>query len=199
MFGEGFERLSEEQKRRVRDALARAWGSPEVAKAREEMMQANDRMKEAIHRALKEVDPEIASLLARMRGPDSWGERGEAMPLPEPGSPDFPRAVVARLEREMLMFAPPEWREKARQLHGRLMEGPAVREALERLRAAPPEQRMRATEELRRIYRDAAGDEIRKLRPRLPEEGQGSAREPAPAAERSPTEGAKPAEGPAAP
>ena len=132
-------------------------------------MRANDRMKEAIHRALKEVDPEIATLLAKMRGPEPWGSRGDSPPLPEPGSPDFPRAVVGRLEREMLMFAPPEWREQARQLHGRLMELTGVREALERLRAAPPEQRMRAMEELRRTYREAAGEEIRKLRQRAQE------------------------------
>jgi hypothetical protein len=126
MYGEGFERLSEDQKRRVRDALAKAWGRPEVADARDRMMKANEEMREAIHGALKEIDPEIATLLANMRGPEPWGGRGEMPKMPPPDSPDFPNAVVKRLEMEVLIFSPPDRREEARSLHGTLLGQPEI-------------------------------------------------------------------------
>jgi hypothetical protein len=66
MFGEGFERLTEEQKVRVREALGKAWGRPEVSEARDRMMKANEEMRDAIHAALKEIDPEMAMLLANV-------------------------------------------------------------------------------------------------------------------------------------
>ena len=160
MFGDGFERLTEEQKGRVREALGKAWGRPEVSEARDRMMKANEEMRDAIHAALKEIDPEIATLLASMRGPEPWGGRGEMPKMPPAESPDFPGAVVKRLEMELLAFSPPERREEARKLHGRLLEMPEIRVAVEKLNEASVGDRMGAMEILRRVYREGVGREI---------------------------------------
>lgn len=164
MFGEGFEKLTEEQKVRVREALGKAWGRPEVSEARDRMMKANDEMRDAIHKALKEIDPEMATLLASMRGPEPWGGRGEMPKMPPADSPDFPGAVVKRLEMELLAFSPPERREEARKLHGRLLEMPAIREAVAKLNEAGIHDRMAAMEILRRVYREGVGRELGKAR-----------------------------------
>jgi hypothetical protein len=164
MFGDGFERLTEEQKVRVREALGKAWGRPEVSEARDRMMKANEEMRDAIHAALKEIDPEIATLLASMRGPEPWGGRGEMPKMPPAESPEFPGAVVKRLEMELLAFSPPERREEARKLHGRLLEMPEIRVAVEKLNEASVGDRMGAMEILRRVYREGVGREIVKGR-----------------------------------
>jgi len=171
MFGEGFEKLSEDQKSRVREALGKAWGRPEVSVARDRMMKANEEMREAIHSALKEIDPEIATLLASMRGPEPRGGRGEMPKMPDAESPDFPGAVVRRLEMELLAFSPPERREEARKLHERLLESPEIREAVEKLNAAPVRDRVAAMEILRRVYREGVGRELGKAREKREGEG----------------------------
>lgn len=166
MYGEGFEKLSEDQKRRVREALAKAWGRPEVAEARDRMMKANDDMRQAIHGALKEIDPEIATLLASMRGPEPWGGRGEPPRMPPPESPDFPREVVKRLEMELMVFSHPDRREELRKLHGVLLGQPEISAAVKRLNEAPVPERMAAMEALRRVYREGVGRMGEKLRER---------------------------------
>jgi len=178
MYGEGFERLSEDQKRRVRDALAKAWGRPEVADARDRMMKANEEMREAIHGALKEIDPEIATLLANMRGPEPWGGRGEMPQMPPPESPDFPNAVVKRLEMELLIFSPPDRREEARTLHGTLLGQPEISAAVKKLKEVAVPERMAAMEELRRLYREGVGKAGAKLRERREGEGREFRRPP---------------------
>jgi hypothetical protein len=173
MYGEGFEKLSEDQKRRVREALAKAWGRPEVAEARDRMMKANDDMRDAIHGALKEIDPEIATLLASMRGPESWGGRGELPKMPPPEAPEFPEAVVKRLEMEMLAFTPPERREEARKLHGVLLAQPEISAAVKKLNEVPVPERVMAMEGLRRVYREGVGRHASKFREKREREGEG--------------------------
>ncbi len=164
MWGEGFDKLSEDQKRRVRDALGKAWGRPEVCAARDKMMAANEEMRQAINQALKEIDPEIAQILEKMRGPEGHGRRGEPPRLPPVESEEFPDAVIRRLEAELLLFSPPERREAAREMHTRLLAMPTVRAAVEKLNAAPVGERLKAMEELRKLYRETVSEEFGKLR-----------------------------------
>ncbi len=164
MWGEGFEKLSEDQKRRVREALGKAWGRPEVAAARDKVMAANDEMRRAIHEALLEIDPETAKILQNMRGPEGFGGRGEPPRLPPVESDEFPAAAIKRLEKELLMFSPPERRESSRELHARLLEKPAVQEAVRRLNAAAVGERLQAMEALRKVYREAVSEEVKKYR-----------------------------------
>lgn len=166
MWGAGFERLSEDQKRRVRDALSKAWGKPEVIGARDRLIEANDMMRRAIHEALMEIDPEIAKILASMKESEGMGGRGEPPRLPPVESPDFPVAALKRLEMELLVFSPPERKEQTRQLLAKMMEMPAVQESVARLKQAPVKDRMRVMEELRRLYREVVGEELKAFRAR---------------------------------
>lgn len=171
MWGAGFERLSEDQKRRVREALGKAWGRPEVAEARDRLMQANETMRKVIHDALMEIDPEIAGVLASMKGPEGRGH-GEPPPrLPPVESPEFPGAALKRLEMELMVFSPPERREETRQLLDRVMQTPAVKEMVNQFRQAPVEERMQVMENLRRLYRETVGEQLRAYRNRNREPG----------------------------
>jgi hypothetical protein len=171
MWGGGFERLSEDQKRRVREALGKAWGRPEVAEARDRMMEANEAMRRVIHEALLEIDPEIAKILATMHGGEGHGGRGEPPQLPPVESPHFPDAAVKRLEMELLVFSPPERREETRQLLTRVLERPQIQEGVKRLKAAPIGERLRVMEDLRKLYREAVGEELKAFRGRSREPG----------------------------
>ena len=164
MWGEGFEKLSEDEKRRVRDALGKAWGRPEVAAARDKLMAANEEMRRVINDAVKEIDPGVAKILHNMRGPEGFPGRGEPPRLPPVEAEEFPSAVVQRLEAELLLFSPPERREAARALHARLISQPAIGDAISRLRNARTGDRISAMEDLRKIYREAVSTELVKLR-----------------------------------
>jgi hypothetical protein len=168
MWGDGFEKLSDDEKRRVREALGKAWGRPEVSAARDRLMVANEEMRRAIHEAVKEIDPEIAKVLAKMRGPEGFGGRGEPPKLPDVASADFPQEVVKRLEAELMMFTPPERRDEVRKVHARLLETPAIRDAVARLNAAAIDDRIRAMEDLRKVYREGVSQEIRRSRNHTP-------------------------------
>lgn len=171
MWGEGFERLSEDHKRRVREALATAWGRPEVTDARDRLMEANEVMRRVIHEALLEIDPEIAKILASMKEHEGMGGRGGPPRLPPVESPDFPAAAIKRLEMEMLVFSPPERKEQTRELLARVLAKPAVQEAVTRLKGASIADRMKVMEELRKLYREVVSEEFKALRARHSETG----------------------------
>ncbi len=197
MWGEGFDKLSDDQKRRVREALGKAWGRPAVSAAREKLMAANDEMRHAIQEALLEIDPEIAKILQNMRGPDGFGGRGEPPPrLPPVEAPEFPDAVVERLENELLVFSPPERREMVPDVHARLLLMPAIKTAIDHLRAVPVADRPQAMEDLRKVYREAVSQEWRRLR-----EGaeKSDSRSPAPQTGEKPAEPASPKSVPSPP
>lgn len=164
MWGEGFEKLSEDEKRRVREALGKAWGRPEVAAARDRLMAANEEMRRVINTAVMEIDPGVAKILHGIRGPDGFPGRGEPPRLPPVEAEEFPTAVVQRLEAELLLFSPPERRDAARELHARLIAQPAIGEAVVRLKNARPGDRLSAMEDLRKVYREAVSTELRKRR-----------------------------------
>lgn len=162
---EGFDKLPEEERRKVRDALDRVWNRPEVIAARDEAMRANDAMRRVIREALEKTDPEAAAILARLE-PRSNFDPGKLPPLPPPEAPDFPEAVVARMASELQAFSRPERRDETRQIHERVMALPTLRTALEQLKAQQGEARIEALHTLRKAYREAVGAEFQAARER---------------------------------
>ena len=124
---DGFDKLPEAERRKVRDALDRVWNRPEVIAARDEAMRANDAMRRAIREALQKTDPEAAAILARLE-PREGFDPSKLPPLPPPEAADFPEAVVARMASELQTFSRPERREETRQMHERVMAQPALRD-----------------------------------------------------------------------
>lgn len=162
---EGFDKLPEEERQKVRDALDHVWNRPEVIAARDEAMRANDTMRRVIREALEKTDPEAAAILARLE-PREGFDPSKLPPLPPPEAAEFPAAVVARMASEMQAFSRPERREETRQIHERVMAQPALREAFEQLKARSGEARIEALHALRKAYREAVGKEFQAARER---------------------------------
>lgn len=162
---DGFDKLPEAERRKVREAFDRVWNRPEVIAARDEAMRANDTMRRVIREALEKTDPEAAAILARLE-PREGFDPSKLPPLPPPETPDFPAAVVARMAAELLAFSRPDRREETRQIHERVMAQPALREAFERLKTGEGEARIEALHALRKAYREAIGAEFQAARER---------------------------------
>jgi len=162
---DGFEKLSEEEKQKVRAAFEKAWQRPEVIASRDKALRANEEMRHTLHTALKEIDPEVVGILEKIKPQFPMDQRG--LPeMPKPESPEFARMAAIRLGAELLSISRPERREETKRFHDRLLQLPAVKEALARLAELPPEQRMEAFRKLRDTYREAAGQEFMKFRER---------------------------------
>ena len=162
---DGFDKLPEPERRKVRDALDRVWNRPEVIAARDEAMRANDTMRRVIREALQKTDPEAAAILARLE-PREGFDPSKLPPLPPPEAPYFPEAVVARMASELQAFSRPERREETRQMHERVMAQPALREAFDLLKTREGEARIEALHALRKTYREAIGAEFQAARER---------------------------------
>jgi hypothetical protein len=162
---EGFDKLPETERRQVREALDRVWNRPEVIAARDEAMRANDAMRRVIRKALEKTDPQAAAILARLE-PRERFDPGQLPPLPQPDAPNFPEAVVARMASELQAFSRPDRQSETRQIHERVMALPALREALEHLKARRGEARIEALHALRKSYREAVGAEFQTARER---------------------------------
>ncbi len=160
---DGFEKLSDAEKRKVRAAFEKAWQRPEVIESRDQAMRANENLRTVLQQALKDIDPEVVGILEKIKPPFPMDQRG--LPeMPKPDSPEFGRMAAIRLGAEMLSIAKPERREETRRFHDRLMQLPQVREALEKLEQLPPDQRLEAFKKLRDTYREVAAQEAMKLR-----------------------------------
>ncbi|MBE2283446.1 MAG: hypothetical protein IAE77_08285 [Prosthecobacter sp.] len=185
---DGFEKLSEEERAKVRAAFDKAWQRPEVIESRDKAMRANEEMRERLRKALQEIDPEVAKILEKVKPPFPMDQRG--LPeMPKPESPEFGRMAMMRLAAEMIAMARPERREETRRFHDRIMQMPRLKEALAKLDQLPPEQRIDAFKKLRETYREVVGQEFAKLRERAAEPREG--RE---GGFRRPPEGGKPLE-----
>jgi Spy/CpxP family protein refolding chaperone len=162
---DGFEKLSEAEKQKVRTAFEKAWQRPEVIESRDKAMRANEEMRNTLHAVLKEIDPEVVGILEKIKPPFPVDQRG--LPeMPKPESPDFARVAAMRLGAEMLSMARPERREETRRFHERIMQLPRVKEAFAKLEQLPPEQRLEAFHKLRDTYREVVGQEFAKVRER---------------------------------
>lgn len=183
---DGFEKLSEAERGKVRAAFEKAWQRPEVIASRDEAMKANEEMRNTLHKALKEIDPEVVGILEKIKPPFPMDQRG--LPeMPKPDSPEFGRMAAIRLGAEMMSVSKPERREETRRFHDRILQLPRVKEALDKLEQLPPDQRMAAFQRLRDVYREAAGEEFKKLREKFDGKEGGGFRRP-------PTEGGNPPE-----
>jgi hypothetical protein len=173
---DGFDKLSEAERQKVRTAFEKAWQRPEVIESRDKAMKANEEMREKLRDALKEIDPDVAAILEKVKPPFPTDQRG--LPeMPNPDSPEFGSMAAMRLGAEILSVARPERREDTRRFHERLMQMPRIREGLAKLDQLPPGERIEAFKKLRDTYREIAGQEFKKLREK-PEAKDGGFRRP---------------------
>jgi hypothetical protein len=163
---EGFEKLPEDEKKRVRAAMEKAWSMPALQQAKDRYMKANEAFRTAMRQALQEADPEVVTILEKIKPQQPPGPR-QLPKLPAPTEEGFAKAAVDRLGMELMAFARPEVREKARGIHEKIMQTPAVVEAADKLFAAPPDKRVEALGKLREAYREAVSKELPSL-PSLP-------------------------------
>ena len=162
---DGFEKLSEGEKQKVRAAFEKAWQRPEVIESRDKALRANEEMRNTLHTALKEIDPEVVGILEKIKPQFPMDQRG--LPeMPKPDSPEFAHMAAIRLGAELQSISRPERREETHGFHERLLQLPRVKEALAKLDALPPAERMEAFKKFREIYREAAGQEFMKFRER---------------------------------
>lgn len=162
---DGFDKLSEDERAKVRAAFDKAWQRPEVIESRDHAMKANEEMREKLRKAVQEIDPEVAKILEKVKPPFPLDQNG--LPeMPKPESPEFGRMAALRLGAEMLSMARPERREETRRFHDRIMQLPRVKEAFSKLEQLPPEQRLEAFKKLRDTYREVVGQEFTKMRER---------------------------------
>ena len=168
--GDGFDRLPDAEKSRVRAAMEKAWSSPELQQAKERFMKANDEFRSAMRIALEKVDPEVVSILEKIK-PEGGPYEPRGWPkLPPPEDDAFVGAAIRRLEIEVFTFARPENREKLRAIHGRVMAMPLVVEAIQKLNQAAPSERIEKLRLLREVYRSAI---VKELPPRAGSEREG--------------------------
>jgi len=174
---DGFEKLSETEKQKVRAAFEKAWQRPEVIESRDKALRANEEMRNTLHNALKEIDPEVVGILEKIKPQFPMDQRG--LPeMPKPESPNFALMAAIRLGAELQSIARPERRDETRRFHERLLQLPRVKEALAKMDALPPGERMEAFKKFREIYREAAGQEFMKFRERGGESKDGFRRPP---------------------
>jgi hypothetical protein len=174
---DGFEKLSEVEKQKVRAAFEKAWQRPEVIEARDKALRANEEMRNMLHGALKEIDPEVVGILEKIKPQFPMDQRG--MPeMPKPDSPNFAHMAAIRLGAELQSISRPERRDETRGFHERLLQLPRVKEALAKLDALPPGERIEAFKRFREIYREAAGQEFMKFRERGGDPKEGGFRRP---------------------
>jgi len=157
---EGFERLPEAEKARVRAAMDQAWTSPELREARDRYMKANEEFRAAMRKALEQVDPGVVAILEKIKPRDGAFDSRNWPKLPPPEDAGFVSAAVHRLEMEVVNFARPESRDRLRAIHGRVMQSPLLVEALKKLTDAPPGERMEMLRQLRETYRMAIVKEL---------------------------------------
>jgi len=175
-FG-GFEKLSEEERTKVRAAFEKAWQRPEVIESRDKAMRANEEMRERLRKAVQEIDPEVAKILEKVKPPFPMDQKG--LPeMPKPDSPEFARMAGVRLGAEMMAMSRPERRDETRRFHDRILQMPRVKEALAKLEQMPPAERLEGFRRLREVYREITGEEFRKLREKYGESKDGPRRPP---------------------
>lgn len=173
--GHSWDSLSEEERRKLREALREVWTDPAVISAREEVSQASNAYHEAIEAAVAAEDPAVAKLLNRVQaarkgrlhdriGEDSLTKHGRRRGDYPMGSPGF-------LEK-----LSPEEQEKFRSAQEAARESEAVREAREELEALREEdkdlrhRRLAAYKRMREAMHEAmvaADPEIEELRERF--------------------------------
>lgn len=158
----GFEKLSEDERRLLREAFSKAWSSPEVAAARDNALKANEQSRRVLHETMKKSDPRIAAILDKMKPPYPVDDRGFPQ-LPPPESPEFAKIATERMRAEMMSIAKPGKHEETRRLHERIMQLPPMKEAVTALDKATPGDRIESFRKIRELYRKLVGEELGRL------------------------------------
>jgi hypothetical protein len=159
----GFEKLSEEERKLMRDAFEKAWKDPKVIEARDQALRANENVRRVLHEAMSKDDAKVAALLEKMKPPFETDDRGFPI-LPRPDSPDFVKVAAARLSAEMLSIAKPGKQEESRRLHEHIMQQPRMREAFVQLLNTPPVERLESLRKVRDLYKQLVGEEFARFR-----------------------------------
>lgn len=171
MKSEEYDKLPETDKKRIREAMDRVWGRPEVIEARERTMKAHAELRETIRTTLAKHDPEVAELLKKVEPDDGYDMR-QLPPMPPVDSDEFPRAITMRLGMDIMMFSKPDRKDATRLFHEKLLTTEPVQKALQEVIAKRGEDRIQASQRLRQVYREAAMQEFQKARgSRPPPEG----------------------------
>jgi hypothetical protein len=153
---EGWDKLSEDDRRSIRHAFESAWEVPAVAAARDRAMHANTEMRDALMAAIKAIDPHAHGLLQQLRPEMPSLPMGMMKPpMPRPEDPDFPQSAINRLRMEMMGFVKPEHRDAAGKLHDKVMHSPEIVAATDALKKAEPSARMDAYKKLHETYKQA--------------------------------------------
>lgn len=145
--------LSEEEKKKLREAVERVWNDAEIVAARERIMKANEDLRAALRTALEKKDPDVVKILEKVKNVMPWDQHRGPPRLPRPEDPNFPRMATARLGMEMMFMAKPEQRDAFRHLHERIIALPAVKEAIAKIETTPVEGRWEAFKSLREMYK----------------------------------------------
>lgn len=164
-----FKDMPENQKQRVRAAFEKAWKKSEVTEARERLMVANEEYRKILHEALAEVDPEVVKILEKRKPSTGPGFSGK---MPDANDPEFVGKALQRLRIDGQPGGPGERRESPMsRMHERLMQTPAVAEAVKQLQQAEPAKRLEAWEKLREVYQVAIKGEFAKMRENFKKDG----------------------------
>lgn len=156
---EGFEKLPEEEKKRLRAAIEKAWKLPAFQQAKDRYIRASEEFRATMRRSIVEVDPEVVRILEKIKPEQQMDPR--LMPkLPPPTDDNFARVAVDRLGMEMMAFVRPEMRGRIRAVHDQVMKQPEVADAVKMLLEAQPDQRIDALGKLREVYRKAMSREF---------------------------------------
>ncbi len=170
--GDDMDQLSEDEKHRLRAALEKVWSRPEVSAARERVIKANEDFRSTLRDTLQKDDPDVVKILEKVKTPMPWEQHRGPPPMPRADDPNFPRLALHRLGFEMMTFARPEQRQAFRHLHERVIEMPAVKEAIQKVQSTPPEGRIEAFKTLRDVYRKECEQQIAEFRRKRAAEGR---------------------------
>lgn len=181
MRSQEYEKLPEEERKQIREALDRVWSRPEVMAAREKAMKAHGELRQTIRKELEKTDPKAAAILAKIEPLLREESADSPTPLPALNSEDYPRQMLARFGREMMIFSKPERQEDAKRFHERISAMPVMQEAVKKAQAVRGEERIQAIQRLRVLYRETVMHEFQALRERrAPPQEAGKASPPKP-------------------
>ena len=150
---EKWERLSEQEREKLRVALRDVWADPAVLSAREEVNEATKAFQEAIRFAMTNADPAVAELLKEVQSPSRGPLAGRS-----PGRPggqkhmgEAPTAPLAFFEKMT-----PEERAQFRKVEAKARESEAVltiRKELEAIQKEDEQLRRKRMETYRKMRR----------------------------------------------
>ena len=150
------DKLSEEDRKRIREVMGKIWNSDKVKTARDHAAEAAQKYRDALHAAAIEADPSIKPLLEKMI--DKMGE----VPPPFGGSPGEPRregpgnfGKLFGIDAGDLGKMTDDQRSKLREAFERISALPALHEARSAMENAKGEGKREAVRKMRKVVQEA--------------------------------------------